>query len=51
MKWFRYEIFHSYNEPMTRTYFTHPAHDDYPVVGVTWDQCNAFCAWRINYVE
>lgn len=45
MVWIR-DFTYSYNEPMTRTYFTHPAYDDYPVVGVTWDQCNAFCAWR-----
>ncbi len=43
--WIR-DFAYSYNEPMTRTYFTHPAYDDYPVVGVSWDQCNAFCAWR-----
>ncbi len=45
MVWIR-DFVYSYNEPMTRSYFTHPAYDDYPVVGVTWDQCNAFCAWR-----
>ncbi len=37
---------YSYNEPMTRNYFWHPAFDDYPVVGVNWNQANAFCAWR-----
>lgn len=45
MVWIR-DFSYAYNEPMTRSYFTHPAYDDYPVVGVTWDQCNAFCAWR-----
>ncbi|MCB9034880.1 MAG: SUMF1/EgtB/PvdO family nonheme iron enzyme [Chitinophagales bacterium] len=45
MVWIR-DFSYSYNEPMTRAYFTHPAYDDYPVVGVTWDQSNAFCAWR-----
>ncbi len=45
MVWIR-DFSYSYNEPMTRSYFTHPAYDDYPVVGVTWDQCNAFCNWR-----
>jgi len=43
--WVR-DFTYSYNEPMTRNYFHHPAFDDYPVVGVTWPQCNAFCAWR-----
>jgi len=37
---------YSYNEPMTRNYFWHPAFDDYPVVGVNWVQANGFCAWR-----
>ena len=23
---------------------------DYPVVGITWDQANAFCAWRTNFL-
>ena len=43
--WVR-DFTYSYNEPMTRNYFHHPAFDDYPVVGVTWPQANAFCAWR-----
>ena len=37
---------YSYNEPMTRNYFWHPAFDEYPVVGITWDQAKAFAAWR-----
>ena len=36
----------SYNEPQALTYFSHPSFDEYPVVGVTWDQANAFCNWR-----
>ena len=39
---------YSYNEPFTRNYFSHPAFDDYPVVGVTWGQANAFSKWRTN---
>lgn len=34
------------NEPMVEQYFTHPAYDDYPVVGVTWRQARAFAHWR-----
>lgn len=41
-----HDFSYSYNEPMTRNYFSHPAFDDYPVVGVNWNQANAFCAWR-----
>ncbi len=43
--WVR-DFTYSYNEPMTRNYFWHPAFDDYPVVGVTWGQATAFSAWR-----
>ena len=36
----------SYNEPLIQTYFRHPSYDDYPVVGVSWDQVQEFCKWR-----
>lgn len=34
------------NDPMVEAYFNHPSFDGYPVVGVTWEQANAFCHWR-----
>ncbi|HFA51152.1 MAG TPA: gliding motility-associated lipoprotein [Bacteroidetes bacterium] len=43
--WIR-DYAYSYNEPMTRNYFYHPAFDDYPVVGVNWHMANAFSYWR-----
>ncbi len=43
--WIR-DFAYSYNEPMTRNYFWHPAFDDYPVVGLDWKQARAFCHWR-----
>ncbi len=43
--WIR-DFSYSYNEPMTRNYFWHPAFDDYPVVGVDWQMATAFCYWR-----
>lgn len=45
--WIR-DFTYSYNEPMTRSYFSHPAYDEYPVVGVNWNQANAFSYWRTS---
>ncbi len=45
--WIR-DFAYSYNEPMTRNYFWHPAFDDYPAVGISWRVANAFTYWRTN---
>ena len=38
------------NETYLQLYFSHPKYDNYPVVGVSWEQANAFCAWRTEYL-
>jgi formylglycine-generating enzyme len=41
----------AYNEPYVQNYFRHPAYSEYPVVGVTWEQASAYCAWRTDRVN
>jgi len=43
--WMR-DFSYSYNEPMTKRYYAHPAFGNYPVVGITWKKAVAFCHWR-----
>jgi gliding motility-associated lipoprotein GldJ len=41
----------AFNEPYVENYFRHPAYSEYPVVGVTWEQATAYCAWRTDRVN
>ncbi len=41
----------AFNEPYVQFYFRHPAYNDYPAVGVSWDQAMDYCLWRTDRVN
>ena len=40
----------TYNEPFVEHYLQHPAYENYPVVGVSYEQAVLYCAWRTDRV-
>ncbi len=45
MLWIR-DFKYTYNDPKMQMYFSDPGFSNYPVIGVTWEQAQAFCYWR-----
>ncbi len=50
MVW-KIDFSYSQNDPMVRGYYNHPSYDDYPVVGVSWEQAKAFSHWRTQLYQ
>ncbi|MGF1533189.1 MAG: SUMF1/EgtB/PvdO family nonheme iron enzyme [Bernardetiaceae bacterium] len=48
--WLRDFSYH-YGDPMVENYYSHPAYDDYPVVGIDWHAAHKFCEWRTQYLN
>lgn len=48
--WIR-DFSYSYNEPLAKKYFAHPAYNNYPVVGVSLKQAMAFCQWKTGQIN
>ena len=40
-----------FNDPMVNNYLRHAGFSHYPVVGVSWDQVQDYCAWRTDRVN
>ncbi len=42
---------HHMGDPLQEYYYSHPAYDNYPVVGVSWVAAQYFCKWRTDYLN
>jgi formylglycine-generating enzyme len=42
---------HHMGDPLVEYYWSHPAFDDYPVVGVDWHAAKYFGEWRTRYLN
>lgn len=46
-----WDFSYSYNEPLAKRYFAHPAYNNYPVVGISQKQAMAFCQWKTAQIN
>ncbi|MBT6808236.1 MAG: SUMF1/EgtB/PvdO family nonheme iron enzyme [Flavobacteriales bacterium] len=48
---FQGDYVYSHEETEAEYNFTHEAYDEYPVIGIDWNQANAFCHWRTHILN
>lgn len=48
--WVR-DFTHHMGDPLVEYYWSHPAFDDYPVVGIDWKAARVFCEWRTDHLN
>ena len=48
---FQGDYVYSHEETEAEYNFIHEAYDDYPVIGIDWNQANAFCHWRTHIMN
>jgi sulfatase modifying factor 1 len=41
----------AYNDPYVEYYLRHPAYNEYPVVGVSWNKARGYALWRTDRVN
>ena len=39
------------DDAMAKIYFNHPAYDNYPLVGVSYEQAQKYCKWRADRIR
>lgn len=42
---------HYLNTPLKNYYYSHPAYKDYPVVNISYAQCEAYCKWLSERIK
>lgn len=40
-----------FRDPLVENYFENPGYNNYPVVGVTWEQARDYCDWRTDRIN
>ena len=49
--WVEGEKGYSFSPAMRNTYFSAEAFDNYPVVGISWEQAQVYCKWKTNQLK